>query len=344
MLTETLIEGQTPPPTGAAADWTIPQHWERFTAEEHRVWDTLFARQQELLQGQGGQRLLQRPRRAAPVEARHSRSGRAQRAAVRAHRLDDRLRSRPRTRRHLLRASLEAPLPRRQFHPQPQTASIISSSPTSSMTCSAMSRCSPSTTVADFMQAMGAEGLAALRAGALHRLARLYWYSVEFGLAKADGALRIYGAGLLSSFGESHFSLESETPKRRAVQHPRGAPHPLSVRRLPARLFRDPELRGPAEAADRRGPRCALRGAGGESGSQYRSGGRLIRHCERSEAIQCSGGRSPDCFVAMLLALTDPRACPRAPCRPRARAASGGRYRRGGEAPRAGPARARRRG
>ena len=37
--------------------------------------------------------------------------------------------------------------------------------------------------VADFMQAMGAEGLAAMRAGALHRLARLYWYSVEFGLA-----------------------------------------------------------------------------------------------------------------------------------------------------------------
>jgi len=35
--------------------------------------------------------------------------------------------------------------------------------------------------VADFIQAMGAEGLAAMEAGALHRLARLYWYSVEFG-------------------------------------------------------------------------------------------------------------------------------------------------------------------
>ena len=55
---------------------------------------------------------------------------------------------------------------------------------------------------------------------ALHRLARLYWYSVEFGLAKEDGDLRIYGAGLLSSFGESHFSLESETPKRRAFNIP----------------------------------------------------------------------------------------------------------------------------
>jgi phenylalanine-4-hydroxylase len=32
-------------PPGTAEDWTIPQHWERFTAEEHRVWDLLFARQ-----------------------------------------------------------------------------------------------------------------------------------------------------------------------------------------------------------------------------------------------------------------------------------------------------------
>ena len=39
------------PPPGAAADWTIPQRWEEFTAEDHWVWDTLFARQQSLLQG-----------------------------------------------------------------------------------------------------------------------------------------------------------------------------------------------------------------------------------------------------------------------------------------------------
>ena len=68
--------------------------------------------------------------------------------------------------------------------------------------------------VADFMQAMGAEGLAALRAGALHRLARLYWYSVEFGLAREHGETRIYGAGLLSSFGESRLALESADVRR----------------------------------------------------------------------------------------------------------------------------------
>jgi phenylalanine-4-hydroxylase len=57
MLTDQLIIERTSeqparsaPPPGVAADWTIPQRWERFTAEDHRVWDLLFARQQQLLQ------------------------------------------------------------------------------------------------------------------------------------------------------------------------------------------------------------------------------------------------------------------------------------------------------
>src|SRR5688572_814567 len=33
------------PPPGAAADWTVPQNWDQFSAEEHAVWDLLFARQ-----------------------------------------------------------------------------------------------------------------------------------------------------------------------------------------------------------------------------------------------------------------------------------------------------------
>lgn len=68
--------------------------------------------------------------------------------------------------------------------------------------------------VADFMQAIGVHGLRALGMGEIHRLARLYWYTVEFGLAREDDTLKIYGAGILSSFGESRFSLESEVPRR----------------------------------------------------------------------------------------------------------------------------------
>src|SRR3546814_20207316 len=64
------------------------------------------------------------------------------------------------------------------------------------------------------MQALGRLGLEALDRGALHRLARLYWYTVEFGLARENGALKIYGAGILSSFGESHYSPENAKPHR----------------------------------------------------------------------------------------------------------------------------------
>jgi phenylalanine-4-hydroxylase len=68
---------------------------------------------------------------------------------------------------------------------------------------------------ADYMQAYGAGGLKAARLGALHRLARLYWYTVEFGLIEQeDGSLRIYGSGILSSKTESVFCLESRAPNR----------------------------------------------------------------------------------------------------------------------------------
>ena len=45
-------------------------------------------------------------------------------------------------------------------------------------------------------------------------LARLYWYTVEFGLVKEADQLRIYGAGIVSSATESVFSLEDPSPNR----------------------------------------------------------------------------------------------------------------------------------
>ena len=67
---------------------------------------------------------------------------------------------------------------------------------------------------ADYMQAYGQGGLRSLEFGALHKLARLYWYTVEFGLIEEAGALRIYGAGIVSSFGESRFALDDAAPQR----------------------------------------------------------------------------------------------------------------------------------
>jgi len=66
----------------------------------------------------------------------------------------------------------------------------------------------------DYMQAYGEGGLKALGLGSLEKLARLYWYTVEFGLIRTPEGLRIYGAGIVSSKGESIYSLEGKAPKR----------------------------------------------------------------------------------------------------------------------------------
>jgi len=67
---------------------------------------------------------------------------------------------------------------------------------------------------AEMVEHVGRLGLAAIAAGEGDRAARLYWHSVEFGLADEQGELKILGAGLASSFGEAHFSLESEHVQR----------------------------------------------------------------------------------------------------------------------------------
>ena len=208
MLTEKLIDAKK-------GDWTIPQHWERFTPSEHAVWDLLFARQQEALKGRAvsdffrGLDVLRLSKPGIPdfEELNERLFARTGWTIVSVPGLvpDDIFFAHLSKRRfpagNFIRAAdsldyIEQP---DVFHDVFGHVPLLAQP-----------------AVADFMQAMGAEGLAALEAGALHRLARLYWYSVEFGLAREEGETRIYGAGLLSSFGESRFALESDKPNRRA--------------------------------------------------------------------------------------------------------------------------------
>ena len=69
---------------------------------------------------------------------------------------------------------------------------------------------------ADYMAAYGRGGVKAHGIGpeALVNLTRLYWYTVEFGLIREADGLRIYGSGIVSSKGESIYSLESPAPNR----------------------------------------------------------------------------------------------------------------------------------
>jgi phenylalanine-4-hydroxylase len=70
---------------------------------------------------------------------------------------------------------------------------------------------------ADHMQAYGAGGLKAHALGACEPLARLYWYTIEFGLMQQADGLRAYGAGILSSSGELAYAVKSTEPQRMAL-------------------------------------------------------------------------------------------------------------------------------
>jgi phenylalanine-4-hydroxylase len=67
---------------------------------------------------------------------------------------------------------------------------------------------------ADHVQAYGAGGLKAIGLEALAMLARLYWYTIEFGLVASAAGIRAYGAGLLSSGGELAYCIDDPRPQR----------------------------------------------------------------------------------------------------------------------------------
>ncbi len=70
------------------------------------------------------------------------------------------------------------------------------------------------TVFANFIQAYGALGARARTPAQLKMLARLYWYTVEFGLVATSKGLRAYGAGILSSSGETVYATRGSGPAR----------------------------------------------------------------------------------------------------------------------------------
>jgi phenylalanine-4-hydroxylase len=201
------------PPPGADADWTVPQRWDELTDEDHWVWDTLFARQQTMLHGRAVEAFQQ------GLDVLHlSRPG-----VPNFEELNDKLNARTGWNvvavpglvpddvffRHLANRRF----PAGNFIRSPKQLDYLEE-PDVFHDVFGHVPLLAQPAVADFMEALGRLGLAALDRGQLHRIARLYWYTVEFGLAREEGALKIYGAGIVSSFGESHYSLESAKPHR----------------------------------------------------------------------------------------------------------------------------------
>lgn len=202
-----------PAATAANADWTIDQDWTTYTAEEHATWKTLFERQTRLLPGRAcdefvaGMRALpigadQIPdfRRLSDVLARHTGW---QVVAVPGLVPDDVFFN------HLAHRRF----PAGQFIRRPHELDYLAE-PDVFHDVFGHVPLLMNPVIADYMQAYGEGGLRAQSLGKLPQLARVYWYTIEFGLVQQPEGLRIYGAGIASSASETVFALDNASPNR----------------------------------------------------------------------------------------------------------------------------------
>jgi phenylalanine-4-hydroxylase len=194
-------------------DWTIDQGWENYTADEHAVWKTLFERQTKLLPGRACDEFVQGMqalpidadripdfRRLSDVLARHTGW---QVVAVPGLVPDevffDHLAHRRFPAGHFIRKRNQL-----DYLEEPDVFHDVFGHVPMLM----------NPVIADYIQAYGAGGLRAQKLGVLPNLARVYWYTVEFGLVTQPEGLRIYGSGIVSSYTETVFALDDRSPNR----------------------------------------------------------------------------------------------------------------------------------
>jgi phenylalanine-4-hydroxylase len=197
----------------ARSDWTIDQGWNNYTPEEHAVWKTLFERQTKLLPDRACDEFVQGmnnlpigpeqiPDFGSLSEVLMKRTG-WQVVAVRGLVPDEVFFEHLANRRfpagHFIRKPHEL-----DYLEEPDVFHDVFGHVPMLM----------NPAIADYIQAYGEGGLRAQKLGVLDKLARVYWYTVEFGLVRQSNGLRIYGAGIASSYAESVFALDDTSPNR----------------------------------------------------------------------------------------------------------------------------------
>lgn len=201
------------PAAPATGDHTIPQGWEHYTPAEHQTWLTLYDRQAKLLPGRAATPYLR------GLEALDLRGA----GIPDFERLSERLMALTGWRvvavpglvpedvffHHLANRRF----PAGNFIRRPDQLDYLEEPDVFHDVFGHVPMLTDPV-FADYMQAYGEGGLRALGLGRLGNLARLYWYTVEFGLLREDGNLRIMGAGILSSATETIFALDDPSPHR----------------------------------------------------------------------------------------------------------------------------------
>jgi phenylalanine-4-hydroxylase len=208
MANDTVIR-----PTEAAKDWTIPQAWADYTPAEHAMWDRLFARQSAMLPSRAvpafieGLDVLRMAKPGIPdFEQLCERLMKAtgwQVVAVPGLVPEDVFFEHLANRRFVAGRFIRTPEQIDYLEEPDVFHDVFGHVPLLAHPV-----------FADYMQAYGEGGLRALKLDAIDKLARLYWYTVEFGLIRDGGDLKIYGAGIVSSHGESIFALDDPSPNR----------------------------------------------------------------------------------------------------------------------------------
>jgi phenylalanine-4-hydroxylase len=194
-------------------DWTVPQDWAAYSSAEHAMWDRLFARQSEQLVGRvvpaflNGLDVLHLSKPGIPDFAELSEKLTALTGwsvvAVPGLVPDEVFFEHLAHRRFVAGRFIRRPDQIDYLEEPDVFHDVFGHVPLLS-----------DPVFADYMQAYGEGGLRAVRLGAIDRLARLYWHTVEFGLIRGPEGLRIYGAGIVSSHGESLYALDSPIPPR----------------------------------------------------------------------------------------------------------------------------------
>ncbi|MEH6664248.1 MAG: phenylalanine 4-monooxygenase [Brevundimonas sp.] len=201
------------PPEGAAEDWTIPQAWDDYTDVEHQTWVTLYERQMKILPGRAADVFL-KGLDALDLHGSGIPDFREMNQKLEALTgwtvvcvpglvPDDVFFDHLANRR----------FPSGQFIRKPDQLDYLQE-PDIFHDVFGHVPMLTDPTFADYMEAYGKGGQRAASLGMLPNLARLYWYTVEFGLMETPEGLRIYGAGIVSSSTESRFSLEDPSPNR----------------------------------------------------------------------------------------------------------------------------------
>jgi phenylalanine-4-hydroxylase len=200
-------------PEGTAEDWTIPQDWARYTPGEHAMWDTLFERQASMLPGRvsneflAGLDILRMSKPGIPDFAELSERLMAatgwQVVAVPGLVPDEVFFDHLANRRFVAGRFIRTPEQLDYLQEPDIFHDVFGHVPLLA-----------NPVFADYMQAYGRGGQRAAAMGMIDKLSRLYWYTVEFGLIRSDEGLRLYGAGIVSSYGESRFALDDPSPNR----------------------------------------------------------------------------------------------------------------------------------